>query len=743
MFEGSKTSKILFISDFPRDREIKEAKVLAGERRELLINALKRAGILESDYSFYSILALPSKRLDKASLDLLKLHISNHSHNIIVPLGEFAFNALTGLDGVNKWHLSILQSKAEFGGKKLMPMLHPDKVVKNYTDIAYISAGAFKLKKEMMSPELSTLKRTYLTNLTIPMFKDYINDVLLKTDLLAVDIETADNQITVMGFCGKEHESCAFRTDTKLYSPKEFHELFTYFKILLSGPLSKTLQNAAYDVQYLSKYGIYVKNITHDTMWAQQFMYSELEKGLDNVARLNTPYPYWKDEGYIKDAAKNWDQHLVYNCKDTQATRCAAIYQINSLKESGLLNTFQNSIMPRLEPIREMMTNGLTVSMDKLLEAKEQAARAFSAQLEYFDNECMERIGRKVNPNSPVQLKSAFKEMKLVTPTRAGKESVDKRSLLKMKRKYPKELIIKHLIELNSENKKVDTLSNFKFSNDKGQIRYSIDPSGNEMGEWRYYKDCFGNGMNPTEIPYFANKIFCASPDHKLLKISLDQPEIRIIAYQSADSKLIDMLNLYTDINKYIGSKIFSKDESMLKYNEIRCAESLIKAVAYKTVVRQFTEENFVYNGISLTEVQARNMYFIVEQEFTGFRRMHKEVESRIRTSKTIQTPFGRRRIFFDRISDKLFKEAYAFTPKSMSSDLISNLMIKVSPFCKPLMIKDYSLIAEISKPEQIDKIIEISIRSSWLPEMRMMGGFLKMPITIETSDNLGKMERL
>ena len=57
---------------------------------------------------------------------------------------------------------------------------------------------------------------------------------------------------------------------------------------------------------------------------------------------------------------------------------------------------------------------------------------------------------------------------------------------------------------------------------------------------------------------------------------------------------------------------------------------------------------------------------------YPGIRRYHRWVQEELRKTRTLVTPFGRKRKFFSRWGDDLFREAYAYIPQSTVADLIN-----------------------------------------------------------------------
>ena len=92
-----------------------------------------------------------------------------------------------------------------------------------------------------------------------------------------------------------------------------------------------------------------------------KYLHPELEKGLDNVGRIYTPFPYWKDDNESWNDIRDWVTHFDYNCKDTTGTFWAKVEQRKDMQERGILSLFENFVMRFFPPIQEMCSTGLMV----------------------------------------------------------------------------------------------------------------------------------------------------------------------------------------------------------------------------------------------------------------------------------------------------------------------------------------------------------------------------------------------
>ena len=64
--------------------------------------------------------------------------------------------------------------------------------------------------------------------------------------------------------------------------------------MLLESVIPKVFQNGLFDMQYLARMGLQVRNALHDTMLLHHVLYPELQKGLGFLGSIYSNEPAWK-----------------------------------------------------------------------------------------------------------------------------------------------------------------------------------------------------------------------------------------------------------------------------------------------------------------------------------------------------------------------------------------------------------------------------------------------------------------
>lgn len=757
-FEGSLEAPILFVTDFPRINCIAEHRVMSEALFQPLQHAIQSAGLVSSQYSFYSIhqecppggqdLFRISQETRSADILLAKDFIRSHRANIVVPLGEYCMNLLTGLTSIQKWHCSIVPATAEFAKVKCLPLFHPAHVAKVFSDAAYLTFGLQKIRKNMYFPELRNPARVFHLNPKLDFTLRYLKNLASREGAIAVDIETGRGQINTVGFALSPHEAIAIKTLPEDYTPEEHLELWKAIAAVLENSQPKILQNFIYEATWFARYGIQMTNTAHDTMWAMKFLHPEFDKGLDNVGRLYTDFPYWKDDNDSWNNIRDWTRHLDYNCKDTTGTFAAYLNQKQTLADRKLEKVFYDFVMHFAAPIQEMCTRGLLVDPEALIRLQEKLLGERDNYLDLINKDCMEKLNRVINPRSPKQVKDTLKAMGMKIPTQKGQESSDKKALVKLAKKYPDSLILKALIGLSAKNKQLSSYINFDYNRETNRVHYAIDGCGTETGRWSAYKSGWGEGFNPQTVPKAVRKCFIAEPGKHLVQIDLSQAESRYVAWEAADFKLMEMLSNKRDIHKYVASRIFNKNEALITDKERNLGKKSGHAANYDVGPRTFAEACLVDMDMALTEQEARHILVTYEQTFPGVRARKNQIEKTLRQYRKLTTPLGRERYFYGRMDDSTFREAYAYAPQSTIPDITNHLMLKLWEHredleCEFLLQVHDSLLLQVPIGREFEIANLAKDLSFWHPKVMLPGGQLLIPVEVEVGTRWNPMQKI
>lgn len=449
-----------------------------------------------------------------APADILFLSLADNWQQtdctVIVTLDERPMYITTGKTSISKWHLSPLDAVSELKCRKIIPTFHPDQVRADWSLGLYIRLALVRAREESGSATYARKAHRFLLNPSLDETFSVL-DSLVEKDWLALDIETGRGQINTFGIAWSNSDAIAIGVLPERCSPSNFFELWRRIARVCEGPARKLMQNGIYEILYCARYGIRVRNFAHDTMVAQKLLWPELEKGLDNVGRLYTREPYWKDDGRIAAEAgkrkdwgniRDWPAHYRYNACDTTGTFEAAQGQRQDLSERGMLDLHDNYIVRMFPVVAEMCLRGLPLC--------KQTQERLIAEYEQKVSELTRGISREINPRSPKQKLQLFKDKGYTIPkvkaAGGSRDSVNELSLKKMRLKHPDDTDIPKLLEIAEYGKALS--SYFKVVPDADNcVRYMLDPHGTETGRWSGSKDPWSRGFNPQTIPKYAKTL--------------------------------------------------------------------------------------------------------------------------------------------------------------------------------------------------------------------------------------------
>src|SRR5258706_2071199 len=240
-----------------------------------------------------------------SQLERLGDEIISLDPNLIVCLGNTPLWALAGRTGISKLRGTTCVSTHTVSGYKLLCAYHPAAVIRQWElrpttiiDLGKITheGGFAKLQRPRceiwIEPEIEDIRR-------------FINDFIIGCKILSVDIETAGQQITCIGFAPRIDLAIVipihdFRRKSGSYWTSIEDERLCWRlirSVLEDQSIAKVFQNGLYDIAFLWRaYGIKVMGASEDTMLLHHALQPESLKGLGFLGSVYTNHGAWKSE---------------------------------------------------------------------------------------------------------------------------------------------------------------------------------------------------------------------------------------------------------------------------------------------------------------------------------------------------------------------------------------------------------------------------------------------------------------
>lgn len=239
-----------------------------------------------------------------SELSRLESELSALRPNLIVALGNTATWALLRATNIGSIRGAITQC-VEGGvgtGAKCLPTYHPAGVLRNWSWRPIVVADLMKARREGEFADIRRPNRQILVDPTLEEITAWVSTVLANPpEFLSPDIETANSQITCIGFAKSTGEAIVIpfwdkRKPGWNYWADRYYERMALDQVarLLESPIPKVGQNFIYDLQYITKYGIRPRACIADTMLLHHSLFPEMQKGLGFLGSIYTNEASWK-----------------------------------------------------------------------------------------------------------------------------------------------------------------------------------------------------------------------------------------------------------------------------------------------------------------------------------------------------------------------------------------------------------------------------------------------------------------
>ncbi len=708
-----------------------------------------RAGLLQSDLSFLTLDEVPGA---KAS--------------VAVPLDEKSLRALTGFSSLDKWHLSPLDALSEFPFRKVIPSYGVVRIKAQWELGLYLELALIRAREEHTTNEYTRKTKNFRLNPSLEETLCILQGISSEPHL-SVDIETGRGQINTVGFAWSKHDAVAIGVLPDRCSPAAYFELWSAIARLLESDSRKICQGGIYERLYFARYGIHMRNLWHDTMVAQKFLWPELDKGLDNVGRLYTREPYWKDDGKVVSSeggkkdwgnVRDWVRHYDYNAKDTSGTYEACFNQREDLRARGQLELFDSYIMPRFPCVEEMCLRGLP--LDSELQKK------FISEYEARSSEIIKGLSQEINPRSWQQRLKLLKDKGYKIPTsskkqkdgsRVSKESTDALALKKLRIKHPDDRDLSILLENAKLEKELSSYLRVRTDPLDGNVRFTLALDSTETARWASYTDPWDRGFNAQTTTKKAKKMLrWPLPDRLFLQVDLKQAESRFVAYDSCDANLISALtDPARDIHSEVAAEIFGCSVAQVRA-EHKAGDSSKRQLGkksghganYSMAATTFQESCLKELDLVIDKKFAEKTLEAYHALFPGVRRWHARIRETVYRERCLKTPTGRVRYFYGRTNDNTFREAYAYRPQSTVPDIVNHLMLKLrdarteNKFDFWFHLQCHDSLTLSCAPDALESIAAFCLDTTlWHPEIILPAGRLVIPTSIEFGQCLGELQ--
>lgn len=683
---------------------------------------------------------------------------------VIVGLGEVPLRQWTDKKSVDKYHMTPIY----LGDQIYIPTFDLGRVQKQF-EFNTFQEMAFRRAAEIsLSPSKSpVVDERFLLNPSLDVVLEVLERIKNEEEI-AVDVETGWGQINTVGFAWSPHDAIAINTLPDRLGSIQFHRLWEAIREVLEGPSRKIFQNFIYDTSYFSAYGIHTEHIHFDTMFAQKVLWPEFKSNLGNVGRIYTRRPYWKDDGKVTDEEgvkknwgniRDWTKHYTYNCRDTTGTLEASRAQRTDLRERGLASFYFGYIDRLKAPIREMCARGMPLDLG----VREALKQNIETELDTLTKEFQKEAGAEINPRSSKQKLTWLKSLGIEIPKKfdkekgISKETTDSTAIKKIRLKRPDLKSLQLLQEIATKQKALSSYIDFIPRGD-ARLSFSINGCGTETLRFSGNKDGWGRGVNIQTLPREGSEIsikqmFVAPEGWSFLEIDLQAAESRFVAYASADSKLIQMLEDGEDVHAHVAhATLRGLGRSTTEYSKHwrNLAKKTGHGTNYLMKEGTFIENVFKDMEIVLSRKDAKTIMEAYHQEFPKIRQWQGEIKRQLWQKRKLVAPSGWERYFYGRPDDSMWREGVAWTPQHTIPWITNHLMFYLLDQRRAGNL-DFHLIAQVHDSlillvpdERLEDVARSALcNNEWHPLVELPGGRLLIPRSAEAGKSLAEKKEI
>lgn len=227
----------------------------------------------------------------------LKEELESVRPNLVIALGAISCWALLRSPKIGSIRGTTSESLL-VPGQKCLPTYHPSAIYRNWALRPIVIADLMKAKREAEYSEIRRPQRFALVRPSIPEMYTWWKQYGENAPKIAFDIETTKGQIRNIGFAGDRTYpiNIPFIVRDRSYWPTISGEwaAWQFVQMVLQSPTVKIAQNGLYDIQYLWRMGLSVRNYREDTMLLHHALYPEMQKGLGFLGSIYSSEPAWK-----------------------------------------------------------------------------------------------------------------------------------------------------------------------------------------------------------------------------------------------------------------------------------------------------------------------------------------------------------------------------------------------------------------------------------------------------------------
>jgi uracil-DNA glycosylase family 4 len=707
--DGPVNADVAFVGEGPGETELRRGLPFVGGTGKLLWECVSKYDLDRGNVYTTNVvkrqISLSRKgserhqvyrdELDKW-IGLLQWELSQlpNVHTVFV-LGNYALEAIVGLESITKWRGSVLDAELPNGKVgKVVCSFNPAYVTEQREPKfePFFRMDCAKLR-QVLDGKFKKYEIDAIINPTYRETLALIKDLRRANKPVALDVEAINRELACIGLSNDPHRATciAFRDLYKnRFTLSEECDILCAIQDLCDSH-KMVAQNAQFDA-YFSRLHVWLDiKFWYDTLLAHHTLFPQLPHNLAFMVAQYTNHPFYKDEGKQWQEGGDLDSYWEYNCKDTALTFRIMERTLEELKRERMDEFFFNHVMRAQPHLVEATVHGVAVDLpvkDRILELVREDVAQAKAKFHDYVHQLTGEKNYNPNPNSPPQMQELlFDKLKLVGRGRSTDEA--NRNEITKNPKTPalaKEMLTA-LDKFKEEDKFRGTYAEARVSED-GRFRCEYKQFGVSKAPGRLSSSQLlveKDGANMQNQPMRARGMFVADPGCVLLYFDLAQAEAQVVGYRAdipiwqeqfaKAKKDIDAgrSDVY-DCHRALASQMFNmpydqvpkKDwDANLKPTKRYIAKRCRHGLNYRM-------QQFRLSQVTQLPYHEATYAFVLYHRITPqLRKWWAEEERLFKRDKCIFNAFGRRLKVIQKIDDDVLESIIAYYPQSTIGDKI------------------------------------------------------------------------
>ena len=455
--------------------------------------------------------------------------------------------------------------------------------------------------------------------------------------------------------------------------------------LLEDATVSKTMQNAKYDLLVLRGAGVELAGLAFDTMVASYVLDpGRRTHGLDLLAleflqHTMTTYEELcgKGKGELPYDQVPVDCARDYSCEDADITwRLRELFE-PQLEQQHLLRLLQDVEIPLISVLADMEAAGILIDRDWFAQLKTR----FQAERERVEERIYESAGERFNINSNPKLREIlFERLELPVLKRTTTGPSTDASVLQQLADAGHELpvLLMEYRELSKlESTYIDSLPTL-VNPRTGRLHTSFNQTVAATGRLSSSDPNLQNIPNRRELGREIRRGFIPRKGWRLLAADYSQIELRLMAHLSGDPAFVEAFRNGGDIHRQTAAVIFGIPLEEVTGDMRGRAKTINFATLYGQGAHALSQQ------LKITHAEAKEF---IETYFERFARVREFLDSSVEFARKhgyAETIFGRRR-YIPELRDRNFnirafgERTAANSPiQGSAADLIKMAMITI-----------------------------------------------------------------